>query len=85
MDGILLHNSGFKFASNILAAYLGFLVAGFGAHTAICNRHMIICKKCISFVSKVVVEPGKSSAFIKVAALCHPSLVTVDDIKGMDF
>ncbi|KAJ6904104.1 endo-1,3(4)-beta-D-glucanase-like [Populus alba x Populus x berolinensis] len=35
--------------------------------------------------AKVVVELGKSPAFIKAAVLCHPSLVTVDDIKGMDF
>lgn len=33
----------------------------------------------------MVVELGKSSAFIKAAVLCHPSLVTVDDFKGMDF
>uniref|UniRef100_A0A6N2LVZ1 Dienelactone hydrolase domain-containing protein n=1 Tax=Salix viminalis TaxID=40686 RepID=A0A6N2LVZ1_SALVM len=30
--------------------------------------------------AKVVVELGKSSAFIKAAVLCHPSFVTVDDI-----
>ena len=33
----------------------------------------------------MVVELGKSSAFIKAAVLCHPSFVTVDDFKGMDF
>ncbi|KAB5545424.1 hypothetical protein DKX38_013536 [Salix brachista] len=32
---------------------------------------------------KVVVELGKSSAFIKAAVLCHPSFVTVDDIKEL--
>lgn len=31
--------------------------------------------------AKVVVELGKSSAFIKAAVLCHPSFVTVDDFK----
>ncbi|XP_034930377.1 endo-1,3;1,4-beta-D-glucanase [Populus alba] len=31
--------------------------------------------------AKVVVELGKSPTFIKAAVLCHPSLVTVDDIK----
>ncbi|KAB5531893.1 hypothetical protein DKX38_018563 [Salix brachista] len=33
--------------------------------------------------AKVVVELGKSSAFIKAAVLCHPSFVTVDDIKEL--
>ncbi|KAG6766492.1 hypothetical protein POTOM_030578 [Populus tomentosa] len=33
------------------------------------------------FSAKVVVELGKSSAFIKAAVLCHPSFVTVDDFK----
>ncbi|CAK7332983.1 unnamed protein product [Dovyalis caffra] len=31
--------------------------------------------------AKVVVELGKTSAFIKAAVLCHPSFVTLDDIK----
>ena len=35
------------------------------------------------FSAKVVVELGKSFAFIKVAALCHPSFVTIDDINKL--
>lgn len=34
------------------------------------------------FSAKVVVELAKFNNFIQAAALIHPSLVTVDDIKG---
>ena len=35
------------------------------------------------FSAKVVVELAKVE-FIQAAVLCHPSFVTLDDIKGMD-